>query len=283
MFMKISRVFLEGEAVNIFSLKNEWFMIEKYSHLEIKEIFPLLNEITESIKSSRSRKIDFDPDKELLPPVIGSPSKIIGVGLNYMEHINETGKSKSNDPIFFSKFQNALAGHNEKIQIKPEWNVDYEGELGVIIGKRVKDIETAKASDAIGGFFISNDLSARHLQYLTSQYLLGKTPDKFFPNGPNIVTPDEIGDFENLTIRTYVNGELRQNGNTGQMIFKIPYLISYLSKVMTLEPGDVISTGTPSGVIAGMPEGKRVWLKNNDKIEVEIQGIGKLRNWVVSL
>lgn len=283
MSMKISRIFLGGEPVNIFSLNDEWFSVNKYSHLEVRELFPLLDEIKNAIKSSVSRKIDVDPDKELLPPVIGSPGKIIGVGLNYMEHINETGKTKTNDPIFFSKFHNALAGHNEKIQIKPEWNVDYEGELGVIIGKRTKDVEIGKAYESIGGFFISNDLSARRLQYLTSQYLLGKTPDKFFPNGPKIVTYDEIEDFQNLNIRTFVNGELRQNGNTSQMIFNIPYLISYLSKVMTLNPGDVISTGTPSGVIAGMPEDKRIWLKNNDKIEIEIEGIGILRNWIVAI
>ena len=278
--MKMARLYREGRKINVFSVEGEssWFMINKYSLLEFSEIFNNQKEIESLIKMGKGTQIEVDFENEILPPAVGIPEKIIGVGLNYMDHIKETGRSVTGEPIFFAKFSNTLAGHNEVIPIKSSWNVDYEGELGVILGKKAKNISEREAEDTIGGFFVANDLSARYMQYLTSQYLLGKTPDKFFPSGPFIVTIDEIPNYQNLRIRTYVNGELRQDGNTSQMIYKIPFLISYLSRYLTLLPGDVISTGTPAGVIAGFPEGKRVWLKSGDNVVVEVEDLGKLKN-----
>jgi len=278
--MKMARLYREGRKINVFSVEGEssWFMINKYSLLEVSEIFHNQKEIESLIKKGKGTQIEVDFENEILPPAVGIPEKIIGVGLNYMDHIKETGRSVTGEPIFFAKFSNTLAGHNEVIPIKSSWNVDYEGELGVILGKKAKNISEREAEDTIGGFFVANDLSARYMQYLTSQYLLGKTPDKFFPNGPFIVTIDEIPNYQNLRIRTYVNGELRQDGNTSQMIYKIPFLISYLSRYLTLLPGDVISTGTPAGVIAGFPEGKRVWLKSGDNVVVGVEDLGKLKN-----
>ncbi len=276
--MKIARIFRGGNKVNIFSLENEWLILEKYSWMEVSEIFLNKGEIESLIRKGKGTKVEVNLENEVTPPVIGNPQKIIGVGLNYMDHIKETGRTVSGEPIFFAKFSNALAGNNEIIPINISWNVDYEGELGVILGKKARNLTEREAEEAIGGFFVANDLSARYMQYLTSQFLLGKTPDKFFPNGPIIVTLDEVPNYQNLKIRTYVNGELRQDGNTSQMIYKVPYLISYLSKYMTLYPGDVISTGTPSGVIAGYPEGKRLWLKGGDSVVVELESLGKLKN-----
>lgn len=212
-------------------------------------------------------------------PAVGNPGKILCVGLNYMAHINETKKELPKYPVLFSKFNNSLAGHLDRIRIiGSDLRIDYEGELGLMIGKRAFKVREEDAMKYVFGYFIGNDISSRELQYRTSQYLLGKTLDHFYPNGPYLVTTDEIENPHNLDIKTLVNNEMRQDSNTGNMIFRIPKLISYISEYLPLDPGDIISTGTPEGVISGMPEDSRKWLSPGDNVKVYIEGIGELEN-----
>ncbi len=212
-------------------------------------------------------------------PAVGRPGKILCIGLNYKRHIEETKGDLPEFPVIFSKFSNSLAAHEEDIPIPlNSKQVDYEGELGIIIGREASMVPENEALGHVFGYFIGNDVSARDLQRKTSQWLLGKSCEKFFPTGPFVVTADEIPNPQNLLIRTTVNGEIRQNSNTSDMIFSCRHLVSYISQYIKLEPGDVISTGTPEGVIAGFPENKRVWLSDGDEVVVEIEKLGKLKN-----
>jgi 2-keto-4-pentenoate hydratase/2-oxohepta-3-ene-1,7-dioic acid hydratase in catechol pathway len=212
-------------------------------------------------------------------PCIEKPGKIIGIGINYRRHAKEANMEIPKDPVIFSKFSNSLAGNNDEIAIpKTSKKVDYEGELGIIIGERAEGENISDAHHHIFGYFVANDISARDLQFQSTQWLLGKTLDKFAPIGPYAVTSDEVENPNNLKIRTYVNGNLRQDSNTSDMIFNCDYIVSYLSKHFPLEPCDIILTGTPEGVIMGMQENDRKWLKKGDVVEVEIEKIGKLRN-----
>lgn len=210
-------------------------------------------------------------------PAVLQPQKIICVGKNYRDHAAEMGSNVPRFPILFSKFNNALAAHDEAIPLSNKAiKYDYEGELAVIMGKRVKSVQPQEALNYVFGYSIGNDLSARDLQKATSQWLLGKSLDKFLPIGPYIVTNDAIADPQNLGIRTWVNGDLRQDSNTQHMIFSVAQIVSFISQVMTLLPGDIIMTGTPSGVIAGMDNPQ--WLKPDDEVVVEIEQIGRLAN-----
>ncbi|MEP7288275.1 MAG: fumarylacetoacetate hydrolase family protein [Chloroflexota bacterium] len=212
-----------------------------------------------------------------LAPCVPAPGKIICVGLNYRRHAAETGAEEPTSPVLFSKFSNALAAPNEAIPVPATAkNVDYEAELAVVIGRKAQNVAESDALNYVFGYCNADDISARDLQRRTSQWLLGKTLDKFLPLGPYLVTADTIPDPQKLTVRCTVNGEQRQNSSTGDMIFTVAQVISYISQHFTLEPGDVISTGTPEGVIAGMKE--KVWLKAGDKIMVEVEGLGQLTN-----
>jgi 2-keto-4-pentenoate hydratase/2-oxohepta-3-ene-1,7-dioic acid hydratase in catechol pathway len=212
-----------------------------------------------------------------LGPCVPNPGKIICIGLNYRRHAAESGMQPPKTPVLFSKFNNTIAAPGEEVPL-PSGAVeyDYEAELVVVIGRRGKNIPEAQALDYVFGYCNGNDISARDLQMLTGQWLLGKTLDKFLPIGPYLVTADEIADPQNLGIRCWLNGELRQNSNTGDMIFSVQEIISYISRYMTLEPGDIISTGTPEGVILGMEE--KNWMKPGDEVTVELDGLGKLTN-----
>lgn len=214
-------------------------------------------------------------------PVLTHPDKIICVGLNYMEHVEETKGKIPEEPIIFSKFSNALAAHNEEIPLpRVGKQIDYEAELVVVIGKDAQDVPKEKAMDYVFGYTIGNDLSVRDLQFKEGhQWLLGKTADKFAPVGPYIVTRDEI-DPSKLEISLRRNGELVQSSNTRYMIFDVATIVSYLSKRLTLKAGDLIFTGTPEGVILGLPEGDRTWLKVSEVLEVQIEGIGSLKNQI---
>ena len=220
-------------------------------------------------------------EQDLRPgPCVGTPEKLICIGLNYRRHAQETGMPIPEVPVLFSKFNNTLAATGEPIPLPDNaLQYDYEVELGVVIGKEARYVRVDEALDYVFGYFTVNDMSVRDLQFRTSQWLLGKTPDKFFPTAPYLVTAEEVGDPQNLGLSCWVNGELRQNSNTADMVFSVAEVISYISQYMTLKPGDVISTGTPEGVVMGMQE--KNWLKPGDEVVVEVEGLGKCTNRMV--
>ncbi len=218
-------------------------------------------------------------DEVTWAPCVTRPHKIICVGLNYKKHADETNAPYPEVPILFNKFDNTLTGHNADIEIPGVTNeLDYEVELGIVIGKETKNVSEEEALSHVFGYCAVNDLSARDLQMRTPQWLLGKSCDGFSPAGPYLVTSDEVGNPNNLTLKTYVNGELRQNSNTSDMIFSCAEIVSYISKHMTLVPGDLILTGTPEGVVLGLPQEERVYIQPGDVVTVEIEKLGTLTN-----
>lgn len=213
-----------------------------------------------------------------LPPV-PRPQKIICVGLNYKGHIEEMGRDLPPYPVIFAKYANVLVGHRGEIPMPTiSSQLDFEAELGVVIGKRAKNISRDEALSVVGGYTCFNDVSVRDYQRRTIQFLQGKTFDGTGPCGPVIVTADDIPDPNALDISLRLNGETMQHSNTRDMVFDVPTLIETLSQIMTLEPGDIIATGTPAGVGAGRDP--KVFMKPGDVVEVEIEGIGVLRNTV---
>ncbi|MGZ0077368.1 fumarylacetoacetate hydrolase [Methylomonas sp. Kb3] len=219
-------------------------------------------------------------DVQLLAP-IPRPGKLLGVGLNYADHIGETGMEKPEYPTFFTKQSTCVIADGEAIHLPPVSDkVDYEGELAFVIGKRCKHVTVEQAHEVIAGYTICNDVTVRDWQQRTPTWTLGKSFDTHGPLGPWLVTADEIADPHNLSLKTWVGDELRQNGNTGDMIFNCYELIAYLTQVMTLEPGDVISTGTPAGV--GVKMKPRGYLKPGQTVRIEIEGIGALSNPVIA-
>ena len=208
-------------------------------------------------------------------PVVPNPGKILCVGLNYRKHAAESGMDAPEFPVLFSKFNNALAAPNEDVPLQADWgSVDYESELGVVMGRTARNVAADDALSYVLGYCNMNDLSERDLQMRSGQWLLGKTIDKFLPLGPYVVTADDIPDPQNLSIKGWLNGELRQDSSTGDMIFTVAEVIAYASQIMTLTPGDIISTGTPEGVILGM--NPRQWMKPGDEYAVEVEGLGRL-------
>lgn len=221
-----------------------------------------------------------DPASVTLGPVVPAPQKIIAIGLNYRKHAAESGMAIPESPIVFNKFANALAAPGQTVTIpQVTEKADYEVELAVIIGTRASSVSVEAALDHVWGYATANDLSARDLQFRTTQWMLGKTLDGFLPLGPDLVTTDEVPDPQALQLRTWLNGELRQDSNTSDMIFNVAELVSYCSHYFTLVPGDVMITGTPAGVIAGMKE--PVWLKGGDRVVVEVVGLGRLETTFV--
>lgn len=223
----------------------------------------------------------YPQEKITFGPAVTQPEKILCIGLNYISHTDECQMELPVFPVVFSKFNNALAAHKENISLPDNAiKIDYEGELVIVIGKTAKNIEKDQALDYVFGYTVGNDFSARDLQFRTAQWLIGKTCDQFAPLGPVIVTRDQLSPNQ-LEIRCTVNGEIRQRGNTKDMIFSCAEIVSYLSQQMTLKPGDVIFTGTPSGVVLGYPENEQIWLKSGDRVLVEIEGIGQLENKLI--
>jgi 2-keto-4-pentenoate hydratase/2-oxohepta-3-ene-1,7-dioic acid hydratase in catechol pathway len=218
---------------------------------------------------------------KLLAP-IPDPPKVICIGLNYRDHAAETGAAIPREPVVFSKFATAIIGPEEAIRLPPvSQEVDFEAELVLVVGKKGRRLSAASAMDHLAGYTIGHDVSARDWQLKKDgkQWLAGKSFDTFAPTGPLLVTADEIADPHNLGIRLRLNGQTMQNSNTGQMIFRAGDLLAYISQVVTLEPGDLIFTGTPPGV--GVARKPPVFLKGGDVVEVEIDGLGVLRNPVV--
>ena len=212
------------------------------------------------------------------PKLITNPNNIICIGLNYADHIEETSLATHDFPEIFMKTSNALASHQDIVPIQDEnLHYDYEGELVIVIGKAGKNISRDQAKEHILGYTIGNDVSARTLQFRGTQWILGKSLDNFAPIGPVIVSPDDF-DFDNATITTTVNGEVRQQAKLEQMLFKPDAIIEFVSQYITLQEGDIIFTGTPSGVVLGKNESKYSWLKPGDTVTVTITGIGTLEN-----
>ena len=215
-----------------------------------------------------------------MPLPIDRPGKIICVGLNYSDHAEEQGVDLPTAPLLFAKWQNTLIGPGDPIVI-PEvvTKCDYEAELGVVIGSRVRDVSAANALEAVAGYAVVNDVSARDLQFADGQWTRGKSPDTFCPVGP-LVPRDEVPDPQALGIRAILNGETMQDSTTANMVFGVAEIIEYITRTITLEPGDLIATGTPAGV--GAFRKPAVWMKSGDEITIEIDGVGTLTNPVTA-
>jgi ureidoglycolate lyase len=216
----------------------------------------------------------------LLAPV-PRPQKILAIGLNYDDHISETGREKPKQQTWFSKMPSAVNGPYGPVQLpKASAQLDYEAELVFIIGKRCRHVKKEEAASVVFGYCAGNDVSVRDWQFATTQFVLGKSFDTHAPFGPWIVTPDEVGDPHALGIRCFVNGETRQESNTRHLIFNVFDQIAWLSQALTLEPGDVIYTGTPAGVGFAMKPPK--FLAAGDVVRVEIDTLGAIENRIVS-
>jgi len=231
---------------------------------------------------------DFTPGDEVIPEdkarfaaPIPRPPKLICIGLNYRDHAEEAKQPIPEVPTMFAKFPTAVTGHGHPIVLpRNSTKPDYEAEFAIVIGRRGRHVPEERWRDYVFGYTIINDVSARDFQMATSQWMIGKTFDTFAPMGPAVVTADEIEDPHNLAISLTLSGEVMQNSNTRNLIFQAPRLIAYLSSVFTLEPGDVIATGTPAGV--GFARKPPRWLKPGDEVRIKVEGIGELVNPVVA-
>jgi 2-keto-4-pentenoate hydratase/2-oxohepta-3-ene-1,7-dioic acid hydratase in catechol pathway len=223
----------------------------------------------------------FDPARTRLAAPVPRPPKIICIGLNYRDHAAESNLPIPETPTVFAKFQTAVTGHRHPIVLpKNSAKPDYEAEFAVVIGQGGRHIPEERWREHVFGYTMVNDVSARDFQMATTQWMIGKTFDTFAPIGPAIVTADEIADPHNLDISLTLSGEVMQSSNTRHLIFGVPKLIAYLSSVFTLEPGDMISTGTPGGV--GFARKPPRWLKPGDEVVVRVEGLGELVNPVVA-
>jgi 2-keto-4-pentenoate hydratase/2-oxohepta-3-ene-1,7-dioic acid hydratase in catechol pathway len=240
----------------------------------------LLKKVEQAVQKPTAVKIDRAKAKCLAP--VPDPHKIICLGLNYRDHAAESGSPIPKEPILFSKYATSLIGDGDAIVLPPvSQEVDYEAELVIVVGKGGKNIKAGSAHDHVAGYTVGHDVSARDWQLKKDgkQWMVGKTFDTFAPVGPVLVTADEVKDPHNLPIRLRLNGQVMQDSTTKQMIFSVGETIAYLSQVFTLQPGDLIFTGTPPGV--GFARKPPVFLKGGDVVEVEIEGLGVLRNPVV--
>ncbi|HTZ09617.1 MAG TPA: fumarylacetoacetate hydrolase family protein [Acidimicrobiales bacterium] len=240
---------------------------------------PAALERAASAASGRARRLALE--EVVLHAPVPHPAKVLGIGLNYAEHIAETGATRPEFQLWFNKQRTCVVGPRHPIEI-PEVSdqVDYEGELAVVIGRRARHVPVDAAMDVVAGFTVMNDVSVRDWQRRTPTWTLGKSFDTHGPCGPFLVTPDEVGDPQALRLRTWVNGDLRQDASTAQMLFSCAEQVAYLSTVFTLEPGDVLSTGTPAGV--GQSFDPPRWLVPGDVVRIEVEGVGVLENPVAA-
>lgn len=233
--------------------------------------------VAAALKAPRKEWMVAEDDAQFAP-CVSNPQKIVCIGLNYRRHAREVGLAEPKVPILFNKFNNSLNHHRATVPTGglPGSHFDYETELVIVMGRRCSMVTEAQALDYVYGYCTGNDFSERTYQMITSQWVAGKTSDGFAPIGPYLVSADLVGDPNALVLETHVNGELRQSSNTSDFIFNCNQVISYCSHLFPLEPGDIIFTGTPEGVILGMPKEKQVWLKPGDKIVSTIQKTGTL-------
>ncbi|MEZ5347494.1 MAG: fumarylacetoacetate hydrolase family protein [Pyrinomonadaceae bacterium] len=250
----------------------EWFDLDGDLFPQIQNVVSRAAECRDDFEKSILKRSDV----KLLAPV-PFPGKVICIGLNYRDHAIESGMDIPENPLVFSKFPTSVTGPDEPI-ILPEGSekADYEAEMAVVVGKRTKNVSADEAFDYVFGYTNLNDVSERGFQFADGQWQRGKSCDTFAPTGPFIATKDEIPDPHSLSIKLRLNGETLQDSSTNQLIFNVPELISYLSKTVTLEPGDLIATGTPPGV--GFARKPPVYLKKGDIVEVEVEGLGTLSN-----
>lgn len=235
-----------------------------------------LKRLADKAKAGAQAASFFVPEAQAkFGPAVTNPEKILCIGLNYRKHAEETGQPVPKLPILFNKFNNALNSHAGTIAVskEPAEQFDYEAELVIVMGRGGRNIKEEEALAHVFGYATGNDFTARDLQSRSSQWMLGKSCDGFAVVGPWLVSADQVNP-NNLKIELKVNGQTRQSSNTGDMVFNCQKLIAYISKHMTLKPGDIIFTGTPEGVINGMPKDKRVWLKAGDKVETSIEKLG---------
>lgn len=241
---------------------------------------PTLNALVDAAsKSGAAQKALLKEDSIEYGPVVTRPEKIVCVGLNYRGHVKEIGAPMPKEPVLFNKYNNALNHHRGtiKLPVQVATKFDYEVELVMVMGKEARNVGQADALSYVAGYCTGNDFTARDLQFETGgQWMIGKTPDQFAPLGPYLVTADQI-DPDNLKIECRVNGETRQSSNTSDFIFNTRHMISYISRHLTLQPGDIIFTGTPQGVISGYPKDKQVWLQAGDKIACSVEKLGELK------
>ena len=256
------------------------------THLSVRSFLSASQDEQEQILAWATRQLDrgaqvLSLDEVELGPPVPDPEKILCLGLNYPEHAAEAQADIPPVPTFFAKFRNSLVGPTSPVILPAVSSfVDYEGELVVVIGKRCKHVAEQEALTYVAGYTICNDLSARDLQMQTSQWTAGKAIDMFAPMGPGIVLAADIPDPQALTLTTRVNGEVVQRESTSQMIFSVARAIAFLSSFMTLEPGDLIATGTPSGI--GARRQPPLFLQAGDMVEVEIEPIGMIRNQMIA-
>ena len=241
---------------------------------------PSLNGLVVAALKSRAAQKAFVKEETIqYGPLVSRPEKIVCIGLNYRRHAQEIGAPIPKEPVLFSKFNVALNNHNGSIKLPVEVakKFDYEIELVIVMGKEARNVSDADALSYVAGYATGNDFTSRDLQLETGgQWLIGKTPNQFAPLGPYMVTADQINP-ENLKLECRVNGETRQSSNTSDMIHNNHHIISYVSRYITLRPGDIIFTGTPEGVIQGKPKDKQVWLKAGDKIACSVEKLGELK------
>jgi 2,4-didehydro-3-deoxy-L-rhamnonate hydrolase len=249
-----------------------------FGRIEGEALIPMGADLVDYLASGACREAAPLPLADLRPTTpVPRPGKVVCIGLNYRDHALEAGVPIPEVPILFAKFANSVIGPGDAIVIPPETaEPDYEAELAVVIGRRASRVAVEDALAYVGGYTCANDVSARDLQNRTSQWMLGKAIDTFLPCGPVLVTPDEIPDPQALAIRCEVNGVELQSSSTAQMIFGVAELIAFVSRTMTLEPGDVIATGTPPGV--GFARTPPVRLRDGDEVTIEIERIGRLTN-----
>ena len=251
----------------------------------IKDLTPdnLNHSTIENLKSLDLTKLPELSNSERIGPCVSNPGKFIAIGLNYSDHAEETGAKVPSEPIVFMKATSCINGPNDDIEIASDSKkLDWEVELGIVIGKDAKNISEQDSSNYILGYCLVNDISEREWQIeKMGQWVKGKSHDTFGPIGPYLVTPDEIKDVNNLNLSLDVNGKRMQTGNTNKMIFNVHHIIAYLSKYMSLQAGDLITTGTPPGV--GMGKKPQVFLKNGDTMRLSIDNLGEQNSKVISI
>lgn len=287
--MKIARIKLKNSVETYGIVSEDGSKILTKEQIQEKTGIPIPPRIKDFlfggwIDEIKSTKIDLEyntltKDVDILAP-LPNPPKIICLAFNYYDHARDAGLTPSEEPVIFLKPRTALnSPHGDVISPNYVKRLDYEAEIAVIIGKKIKKISEESALDAIFGYMIFHDVSARDIQFRDKQFTRGKSIDTFAPCGPWITTKDEISDPQSLRIVTKVNGEIRQNSTSNNMVIPIKKIISSLSNLITIEPGDIISTGTPAGVAMSMKEPK--YLQNNDIVEISIEGLGTIRNRIL--